>query len=304
VGVVRPPTAYPVRVAERARRPEISVIVPVRDGESSLPPLLRSLAKQTLAPDRFEVIVVDNDSHDRTADVATAGGAQVVSEPVANRSRARNRGASVAASRLYAFTDADCVAHPRWLEELMANEHLAPLVAGDVRLRTGQPPNAVERFEALWRFGQRAWVEQGWAATANLLVHADAFEAVGGFDHSWRHIGEDVDFCFRARDAGYGLTFCETAIVDHDGERELGPLLRRCFRHGYSVNQAFYRLGAGYRAWRDPAPALFGDRALRIFGYDPGAFDRREWRTMARLARAGYAARIAGSVWAELCRAR
>jgi hypothetical protein len=82
------------------------------------------------------------------------------------------------------------------------------------------------------------------------------------------------------------------------------PLLRRCFLHGYSVNQAFYRLGAGYRAWRDPVPALIGDRALRQIGHSQETFDPREWRRMARLARLGYGARVAGSIWAELLHVR
>jgi hypothetical protein len=88
--------------------------------------------------------------------------------------------------------------------------------------------------------------------------------------------------------------------VEHDGERRLRPMLERCFRHGYSVNQAFYRLGAGFRAWRDPRPALFGDSALRQSGHTPDGYDPHEWREMARLARLGYGARIAGSIWAEL----
>lgn len=280
------------------------MIIPVRNGEASIPPLLRSLDAQTLDRARFEVIVVDNDSSDRTADVARTGGARVVSEPVANRSRARNRGAAAARSRLYAFTDADCVAHPDWLEALLRCRSVAPLVAGDVRVRVREPPNGIERYEAMWRFGQESWVRQGWAATANLLVHADGFEAVGGFDATWRHIGEDVDFCFRTRDAGYGLGYCAAAVVEHDAERELRPLLERCYRHGYSVNQAYYRLGAGYRAWRRPGPALWGDAALREDGQRPGGYDAREWRKMARLARLGYSARIAGSIWAELRRAR
>lgn len=286
------------------RTPEISVIVPVRNGAATIGPLLESLHAQTLANGRFEVIVVDNGSNDGTAEIAASHGAEVVRDAIGNRSRARNLGAAAAGASLYAFTDADCVADAKWLEELLAHSGRAPLLAGDVRLRTSPTPNAIERFEALWRFGQAAWVEQGWAATANLLVHADAFAAVGGFDPTWRHIGEDVDFCFRARDAGFELAYCPSAIVEHEGEHELGPLLKRCFRHGYSVNQAFYRLGAGYRAWRDPAPALFGDRALRSSGHSPESFEASEWRRMARVARLGYAARVAGSVWAELARAR
>jgi GT2 family glycosyltransferase len=291
-------------ILARVPSPELSVIVPVRNGADSLPPLLRSLDEQTLSRERFEVIVVDNDSSDGTAGVAAAHSVRVVSEPIANRSRARNRGAEVATSSLYVFTDADCVAEPNWLEHLLACAGQAPLVAGEVELRVSERPNAIERFEALWRFGQGAWVEQGWAATANLLVHAEAFDAIGGFDPSWRHIGEDVDFCWRARDAGYGLGYCPDARVAHLAESEPRPFLRRCFLHGYSVNQVFYRWGEGYRTWRRPRPALAGDRALREFGHRPEAFDPREWRRMARLARIGYATRVAGSAWAEVRRVR
>jgi GT2 family glycosyltransferase len=286
-------------------RLDLSVIVPARNGAGSLPDLLGSLGSQTLPRERFEVIVVDNDSSDATAEVAERHGATVVAEPIANRSRARNRGAEAASTRLYAFTDADCVAHPDWLAALLRCEGSAPLVAGEVKLRVRPQPNAIERFEQMWRFGQEAWVRQGWAATANMLVHAEAFDAIGGFDAAWRHIGEDADFCLRARDAGYGLGFCGDAVVDHLGESELRPLLRRFFLHGYSVNQAFYRLnGVGSRAWRDPLPALRGDEALRRYGYVPDGFEPSEWRRMVRLARLGYAARVAGSVWAELRRAR
>jgi GT2 family glycosyltransferase len=285
-------------------RTDLSVIVPVRNGASSLGPLLQSLESQTLDRARFEVIVVDNDSSDGTADVALAHGATVVHEPVANRSRARNCGVAAAQTSLYAFTDADCVAHPDWLEQLVRCADAAPLVAGEVELRVSEHPNRVERFETLWRFGQRAWVEQGWAATANLLVRAEAYQAIGGFDPSWRHIGEDADFCFRARDAGYELGYCPDAVVEHLGERQLRPFLRRSFLHGYSVNQAYYRFGTGYRAWREPARALAGDRALRDIGHSPDGFSRDEWRRMALMARLSYAARVAGSVWAEVRRAR
>jgi glycosyltransferase involved in cell wall biosynthesis len=291
-------------VTDRSSSPEISVIVPVRNGAGSLPALLRSLEAQTLARDGFEVIVVDNDSSDDTAQVASAHGVRVVHETSGIRAGARNRGVAAASTRLYAFTDVDCVADPGWVEALLGAEQLAPLVAGNVRIRVSEQPNAIERFESLWRFGQEAWVKhQGWAATANLLVHADAFEALGGFDLTW-HYGEDADFCLRARDADYALDYCDEAIVEHEAERKLYPMLRRFFLHGYGGNQAFYRLGAGRRAWRDPLPALIGDRALRNIGYSRESFDAREWRRMARLARLGYAARVAGSIWAELSHVR
>lgn len=285
--------------------PELSVIIPTRNGEKSLPPLLASLRSQTLETGRYEVIVVDNASTDGTAEAARDGGALLVREPVPGRARARNAGARRARGRLYAFTDADCVVAADWLERLLGCSTRAPLVAGGIRLTVGERPNAVERFESLWRFGQEAWVsEQGWAATANLMVHDGAFRAIGGFDPGWRHVAEDVDFCIRAQQAGFALAYCGEAEVEHRPERDLLPMLRRCFLHGFSSNQAYYRIGLGFRAWRDPLPALTGERALRMFGARPEHMPTVERRIMLRLGRLAYAARVAGSLWAEVRRAR
>jgi GT2 family glycosyltransferase len=284
--------------------PEISVVVPVRDGAGALPALLASLDAQTLDRGRFEVIIVDNGSRDDTAGIAREAGAVVVEEPVPNRAGARNRGTAAASTGLIAFTDADCVASPGWLEALIACRGQAPLIAGPVEVTTSERPNLVERFELLSRFGQEHWVKQGWAATANLCVERPALEAIGGFDSNWRHVGEDVDLCIRAGRAGFALGWCPDAAVSHYAEDEAWPTIRRAFFYGYSVNQAHYRLGLGYRAWRHPRPLLDGDRAMALIGAMPDRFEPQEWRRLRRIGRGMYAARVLGSVWAELQRAR
>jgi len=280
------------------------VIVPVRDGQFELPGLMAGLGAQTLARERFEVIVVDNASRDATAAVAEAGGATVVSEPVPNRARARNTGAAAARAPLLAFTDADCRPDSGWLEALLGCAGVAPLVAGPVVVSTAEPPNAIERFEKLWRFSQEGWVKLGWAATANLCVRRDAFEAVGGLDPAYRRIAEDADFCIRAGRAGHALGYCPDAVVRHAAESRMRPFLRRAFNHGYSSSQALRRIGVGHEAWRDPVPLVRGDGALTQLGLDRGMFDPDEGRRMRRLARVAYGARIAGSVWATVLRAR
>lgn len=284
--------------------PDASVIVPVRDGAVSLRALLDSLRAQTLSAERFEVIVVDNGSRDDSARVAEEAGATVVVEPRPNRSLARNRGVEVARGDLFAFVDADCVADPGWLEALVACAPRAPLMAGPVRLTTGEPPNAVERFEALWRFSQEHWVREGWAVTANLAVTRDAFERAGGFDPAYRHYAEDADFCLRAGRAGQEIGFCPGARVSHDGERELYPMLRRAFFHGYGATQALRRVGFGHHAWRHPAPMLHTPGAFALMGVDPARIAPGDRRRMARLARLAYAARVVGSLWAVARRAR
>jgi glycosyltransferase involved in cell wall biosynthesis len=284
--------------------PEISVVIPARDGAATLGALLESLREQHVDDDRYEVIVVDNASRDATAAVARRLGARVTHEPIPNRSRARNRGVAAARGDLIAFTDADCVATPGWLRGFLSCGDHSPIRAGPVIVRTGEPPNAIERFEALWRFGQEAWVKQGWAATANLCVTRAAFDEIRGFDPAYRHIGEDVDFCVRARRAGLSLGWCPDAIVTHATDDRLWPVLKRSFFHGYSAGQCWYRVGLGQRAWRDPMAALTGDRALRQFGASPDRFEREEWRRLSRIARRAYAARVLGSLWGETVRAR
>jgi GT2 family glycosyltransferase len=247
-------------------------------------------------------VVVDNASSDATAAVARAAGATVVAEPVPNRSRARNRGVEAALAERIAFTDADCVAADGWLEALIECRGEAPLVAGPVEVTTGSRPNAVERLEARWRFAQEHWVRQGWAATANLCVERRVLDAVGGFDPAYRQIGEDADLCLRAGRAGFPLAWCPGAVVRHEAESSIAPMLRRAFRHGYGANQALRRVGVGHSAWTDPIPALRGRAALERLGVPAASLDRDERRRLGRLARLAYGARVAGSLSYELRR--
>jgi hypothetical protein len=184
-----------------------------------------------------------------------------------------------------------------WLEALLGGAGAAPLVAGPVVLTTRTPASAVERFQRGWRFAQSAWVAQGWAATANLLVDRTAFDAVGGFDEAYRHIAEDADLCIRAGRAGFRLGYCAAAEVHHAADARAWPMLKRLFWHGYSSAQALRRVGYGHCAWRHPRPLVDGAAARAAFAAD----DAQSMTTA--LARAGYAMRVAGSVWSEVLRA-
>ena len=278
----------------------IAVITTVRDGEAALGALADALDRQTRTD--FEWVVIDNASRDRTAEVARARGATVVAEPQPGRARARNRGVAATDAALLVFTDADCRPQPEWLERLAAClQRGEPLVAGRVVVTTSPQPNPVERFDALWRF--RDDPQRGWAPTANLGMRREAFDAIGGFDDSYRHIGEDVDLCLRAGAAGFELTRCPDAVVEHPAETEPRPVLRRSFEQAYALNDLHRKHGlhAG-RYWRNPGAMIRGDWALRRFGIDPAQLPAGERRAVLRVARREYAARIAGSLWAPLRR--
>jgi GT2 family glycosyltransferase len=281
-------------------RPQLSVIVPVRDDAEGIRRLLAGLDRQTLPRSRFEVLVVANGCRDGSTAAAAAGRARVIEDPKPSRARARNLGARAAAADRFAFIDADCVPSPGWLAELSRCAAAAPLIAGPVFVTTSPVPGRVERFERRWRFAQEAWVRQGWAATANLLVERRAFEAIGGFDRAYRQIGEDADLCLRAGRAGYALGYCAEAVVSHPAEQRLWPMLERFFWHGYSSAQVLARLGEGERAWRHPRALVSGGAALARLGIEPDRLEPAERRAMTTLARAAHAARSAGSLYNAL----
>ena len=95
---------------------KFSVIIPAFNEEKFLPRLLDSIelarANYSGGPDRIEVIVADNASTDRTAEVAAAHGARVVNITKRRIAAARNGGARVARGEILCFIDADSALHP------------------------------------------------------------------------------------------------------------------------------------------------------------------------------------------------
>lgn len=97
---------------------DISVIVPVYNGEKTITRCLKSIFNQTLKP--REVVVVNDGSTDRTADILKEFSVQiqVINQPNRGASAARNRGAAAATTALIIFCDADIVMEPTMLEQM------------------------------------------------------------------------------------------------------------------------------------------------------------------------------------------
>ncbi|HEU4417925.1 MAG TPA: glycosyltransferase family 2 protein [Planctomycetota bacterium] len=128
-----------------ARPQRVVVIIPVLDEEQALPLVLRDVPRDLVD----EIVVVDNGSRDRSAEVARAGGARVVAEPVRGYGAACLAGIAAAAEAdVLVFLDGDWSDHPDDLRALLppvlANE--ADLVIGsrtiDRESRTALLPQA------------------------------------------------------------------------------------------------------------------------------------------------------------------
>lgn len=235
--------------------PEVSVVVPVRDDARRLAVCLDALAGQQGAPS-YEVVVVDNGSTDDSLAVATAHPLQprVLSESRRGSYAARNRGAAAASGGVLAFTDADCVPAPDWLAAGV-RASASPVVGGDVRPARSAEATVWERYDRAVYLRQRELVEQqGFAATANLWVRADAWARVGPFDARLRSSG-DLEWGRRATALGLATVFAADVVVAHAPRTSVGETWR-----------LHRRLGAGWRvlAARGEWPSLAADRAWRL----------------------------------------
>lgn len=272
-------------------RVEVSVIVPARDAEGSLPELLDRLANQTLDRARYEVIVADDVSRDRTAELAERAGARVAR---GSRHRgsyaARNLGLDLARADAIAFTDADCRPAPDWLERGLARlgQEDSHLVSGPVRMRLPSRPTVGEMLSACADLNQGIFAFGGWGATANLWVDRRVFARVGRFNDGLISAG-DLEFGLRAREAGFRIWYFEDVVVEH-APRRAGAVARKAFRTGVGQAQ-LVRGGTGpsrdRTMYRSPLlslvpfanwPGPWGHDRLREAGYEPrnGDFWRLE----------------------------
>jgi GT2 family glycosyltransferase len=175
------------------------------------------------------VVVADNGSRDGSVELASSLGATVVQERVKSSYAARNRALAEVTADWVAFTDADCEPEPTWLasavERLVAEG--ADLAGGRVRHHSSQ--TLPGRHDALTYLDQEAHVLGGFAATANLVVRRAVVEATGGFDAA-RQSGGDLDFCSRARAAGFTLVYAPDAVVWHEPRETWRGVLKKAWR--------------------------------------------------------------------------
>ncbi len=225
----------------------VSVVV-VSKNEPMLADTLQALQEVLAAED--EVLVVDA-SAGALDDIRRAYGRarwiDFVAPPGVRISIPHQRNAGVAAARhdLIVFVDAGCVPRPGWRGEL-----LAPLVAGaeDIVCGAVASPQGRNPYDSVGR--DATYVEE--CPTINLAFRRDVFTRLGGFDEAFTY-GSDVDFSWRAVDAGYRIRFSPNAVVEHHWGSP-----RRRLRRAYGYGRArvhLYRKHAGRRAAilrRDP----------------------------------------------------
>jgi glycosyltransferase involved in cell wall biosynthesis len=166
--------------------PEVSVVVPTKDEAAYLPGCLDSLRDQRTECD-YEVLVVDGDSDDGTAELAREWGATVVEQPelgagnysTSGIADARHRGAERADGDWLAFVDADTVLVPGYLDAMLHFAGREGLAGASSRCRMVGPARATVMQATINRVFPR--LDRPVLPGFNCVVRREAYFDVGGF---------------------------------------------------------------------------------------------------------------------------
>jgi len=189
-----------------------SIIIPAYNEERLLPATLSSLHK---AMDSLtlqgEVIVVDNNSTDNTAQIAKDHGAMVVFEPFRQIAKARNRGAGIARSAFLVFLDADTILPPPLLEKAIVLLESGGHCGGGSLIRfDSKLPFLANILVNLWNnLSRRANL----AAGSFIFCLARGFDEIGGFDEQ-TFAAEEISFSRRLKNWGRANNLLFTIIRD------------------------------------------------------------------------------------------
>jgi len=231
-----------------ATLPFVSVVVPVYNAERELVRLMNSLRAQSYPADRIEVLLVDNNSTDSSAEVIKSfpDAKGLTFTDWQSSYASRNVGIEAAQGEVLAFIDADCWAHPDWIRigvERMLAENL-DRVGGRVQFALSQYPNIYEIFDSARNFRMEEFVNRGWTGAGNQFVRREVFADAGLWDPKLIS-GGDYEFGLRATKTGKSLGFEPDALIYHFARTTCMSLVKKWIRTEYGVAQAYKSYGIG-----------------------------------------------------------
>ncbi|MBI5742122.1 MAG: glycosyltransferase [Nitrospirae bacterium] len=198
--------------------PFVSIIIPVRNEEDYIQSCLHSVTKLDYSKEKYEVIVVDNNSTDSTREIVSRFNDVIVLEKKTGTiGTVRNFGARHARGEIIAFLDGDCVPDPQWLNIAITT------------LMTLRNVTVVGGIIALEK--ERSWIEEYWINYLNskyqtkinyvstissfcFVIKKETMEDIGGFNEQLITC-EDSDLGYRISQTGRKLIVHKDIKVNH-----------------------------------------------------------------------------------------
>ena len=244
---------------ERQAGPRISAVVCAYNAAAVLRDCVDSVMDQITPADQYEVLLIDNNSNDRSCDVirdlkeAYGSRLKVLTELRPGLSAARNLALAEADSDLIAFVDADAIVESTWLNGLLAafaKHPRAAVVGGRIEVQWDDPKPGWwdDRLdEAMGHFSPHdedcVLQYPQFPYGGNFAVRTDAVRAVGNFEVKLGRKGEQLlageegELCLRLEEAKWEIHYTPTAVIHHRATADRLTrrfILRRAFNHGRS----------------------------------------------------------------------
>jgi glycosyltransferase involved in cell wall biosynthesis len=212
----------------------VSIVMPAYNAEATIGAALAGLVAQDPSIDR-EIIVVDDGSKDRTAEIASRfEGVTVLRQANAGPAVARNTGAAIASGDVIVFIDSDCVPAPDWLSNMLEpfSDPRVSGVKGAYRTRQTALPARFVQLEYEDKYDRMARHEFiDFVDTYSAAFRREIFATSGGYSNEFpTACAEDVDLSYRMERAGALMVFRPEAIVYHRHPDRFGAYLKKKFR--------------------------------------------------------------------------
>ncbi len=215
--------------------PLISVVVPALNAEETVEDCIKSLLDQKYPKEKYEIIVVDNESTDNTFKIIKKfrRKIKIFNEIKKGSYCARNRGIKNAKGKIIAFTDSDCIVDKYWLIHIgkAFKDKNIKLVGGNVRaIDTG---TTILKYCDEFCHTQKlyAGLNMPFFAGANMAVRKNDLMRLNGFNESLKS-GGDVELCSRLVNSKKEVSYEEKAIVNHIYRNSIIELMKKHYCYG------------------------------------------------------------------------
>ena len=172
---------------------DFSIVIPAYNEEELLPATLDNIGQviAQIESHRGEIVVVDNNSTDRTGQIANAAGVRLVFEEHRQIARARNAGAREALGHYLFFVDADTRIDVPLLRKSLALLDSGDYCGGGATVKPDAPVNIWARGALCFWLGLSKTFT--WACGAYVFCLRQAFDEIGGFDERF-YASEEIHF--------------------------------------------------------------------------------------------------------------
>lgn len=228
---------------------KISIIMTAYNEEELLPKSLKSVFSQDFPKDDYEVVVVDNNSTDKSAEIAKSFGARVISETTQGYVFALARGAREAKGEIIAVTDSDTIVATNWLSQIAKSFDGKNVVAvtGMADMRNLGFITKIISYLAFYLFVKFNFlIGKPHLSGFNFALKKEALEKAGGINTDYK-MSPDVEIGLRIKK--YGKVVFNTKILAHTSNRR--------WKEGYLSTTMMYLKGYFWTVWFHKPPPVY-----------------------------------------------